>query len=134
MIGFVRPKLISLSDTTSQVKVSLRRSTKNHLGSMYFGSMMVGAELAAGVFVLSWMSLNKEKFSFVFSKADGDFILRAETDIIFHCENGLEVFELFDLSRETGERQSGKLNVYATNTLNEKVATFSFTLSVRVRN
>lgn len=134
MIGFVRPKLKSLSDTTSEILVPFRRRSKNHLGSMYFGAMMVGAELSAGVFVLQWMSQNKNKFSFVFSHAEGDFNRRAESDIVFRCEDGSEVLRLFDLSRETGERQATTLHVSAYDSNKDQVATFSFTLSVRVKN
>lgn len=132
VIGFVGPKLLELTDSTSEIKLKLRRRTKNHLGSMYFGAMMVGAELAAGVFVLNWMSRNKDKFTFVFSHAEGDFNRRAESDVIFRCGNGSEVLELFEKSRLTGERQSIKLDVAGIDSIGQQVAHFKFTLSVRV--
>ncbi|HLV40710.1 MAG TPA: hypothetical protein VKY37_00395, partial [Brumimicrobium sp.] len=38
MIAFVRPKLMLLDENKSQVRIKLKRRTKNHLKSMYFGS------------------------------------------------------------------------------------------------
>ena len=48
VIGYVAPKLLELDDNTVKVKIRLRRRTKNHLNSMYFGVLAVGADLAAG--------------------------------------------------------------------------------------
>jgi len=44
LIGYVNPKLIKLTDKSMVVKIPLRRKTKNHLGSMYFGALGIGAD------------------------------------------------------------------------------------------
>ena len=46
LIGFINPKLVELTDKRMVVRVPLRRKTKNHLGSMYFGALSIGADLA----------------------------------------------------------------------------------------
>ena len=49
VIGFVKPKLLVLNDTDVEVKIRLRRRSKNHLNSMYFGALAIGADVAAGI-------------------------------------------------------------------------------------
>ena len=46
MIRFTNPKLLAIDDNSVRVKIKLRRRTKNHLNSMYFGALSVGADIA----------------------------------------------------------------------------------------
>ena len=50
MIGYTGLKLIEITDATTKVKIKLKRRTKNHLNSMYFGALAIGAD-GAGVVV-----------------------------------------------------------------------------------
>ena len=43
LIGYVRPRLVNLDDNVAVVKIKLRRRTRNHLHSMYFGALAIGA-------------------------------------------------------------------------------------------
>ena len=49
IIGFVKPQLLVLNENESHVRIKIRRRTKNHLNSMYFGALAVGADVAAGL-------------------------------------------------------------------------------------
>ena len=51
IIGFTRPKLITIDEENISVKIKLNRRTKNHLNSMYFGALAVGADIAGGIHV-----------------------------------------------------------------------------------
>ena len=51
IIGFVRPRLEEINDETVKVKIKLNRKSKNHLNSMYFGALSVGADIAGGIHV-----------------------------------------------------------------------------------
>src|SRR5690554_7252388 len=64
MIAFTRPKLMLLDDNSSQVRIKLRRRTKNHLKSMYFGSLAVGADIAAGLHAFYFAEESGVKVSF----------------------------------------------------------------------
>ena len=46
LIGICEPKVIELSHTRCIVMLPLTETTKNHLNSMYFGALAVGADLA----------------------------------------------------------------------------------------
>ena len=49
MIRYTKPKLLMINDDDVRVKIKLRRRTKNHLNSMYFGALSVGADIAGGI-------------------------------------------------------------------------------------
>ncbi len=132
IIGFVHPKLQEISTTTSIVSVSLRRRTRNHLNSMYLGALVVGAEVAAGIFVFYWGEQLKQKYSFVFQAAASEYLKRADSKVRFVCNDGELLKELFRKSAESGERVSETVLVEAFNVDNELVAKFQFTISLKV--
>ena len=132
MVGFVRPKLISIDENQVRVKINLRRRTKNHLNSMYFGALAVGADVAGGIHVFYFAELSNLKVSFAFKGMKADFIKRAESDIVFESNEGQLVQKAIKLSEETGERVNETINVLALDQNQEIVATFEMIVSVKV--
>lgn len=52
---------VSVTEITKErmvVRIPLRRRTKNHLGSMYFGALCAGADCAAGAFAMHLINSN----------------------------------------------------------------------------
>jgi hypothetical protein len=60
LIGYTSPKLISIDSQSVQVKIKLRRRTKNHLSSMYFGALAVGADIAGGIQVFYFSKFHQK--------------------------------------------------------------------------
>jgi len=133
IIGFVKPKLLVLNDNESQVRIKIRRRTKNHLSSMYFGALAVGADVAAGLHAFYFAESMGYKVSFAFKSFSGEFIKRAETDVIFKINQGELVRKAIEKSAETGERINQEIDVIATSTNDEEVATFKMVVSVKVK-
>ncbi len=77
MIGYVRPRLIEINDTDVVVKIRLRRRTKNHLKSMYFGVLAVGADVTAGLHAFYFCDELNVRPSFAFKAMKSEFIKRA---------------------------------------------------------
>ena len=48
MLFYCRPRIVALDDEKVEIRLPLRRRTKNHLNSMYFGALAVGADVAGG--------------------------------------------------------------------------------------
>ena len=61
MIAYVRPKLLSIDENSVRVRIRLRRKTKNHLNSMYFGALAVGADIAGGIQVFYFSKVMDQK-------------------------------------------------------------------------
>jgi len=133
MIGFVRPKLLLLNDTDVEVRIRLRRGTKNHLKSMYFGALAVGADVAAGIHTFYFAEKLGKKVSFAFKGMNAEFLKRAESDIIFKCNQG----DLIRRAIEKSEKEQIRINetvvVNAIDNQGEVVAKFDMIVSVRVK-
>ena len=132
LIGFVRPKLLRLNDDEVELKIKLRRRSRNHLNSMYFGALAVGADVAAGVHAFYYAAKMGRKVSFAFKGIQGEFIKRAESDVIFKTNQGKLVKEAIDKSYKNQERVNETITIAAVNSADEVVATFDMVISVRV--
>lgn len=133
IIGFVKPRLVKLDDTEAAIRIRLRRRTKNHLNSMYFGALAVGADVAAGLHAFYFAEKMGKKVSFAFKGMNAEFLMRAESNIVFTSEDGSKVNDAMKRSLELGERINEPINVIAKNSSNEVVATFEMIVSVRVK-
>lgn len=133
MLGFVRPKIIQLDDNEVHIKIKLRRRSKNHLNSMYFGALAVGADVAAGIHAFYFAEKMGNKVALAFKGIKGEFLMRAESDITFVSKQGELVQSVMAQSFERQERINQSIEVHAYNTDGELVALFEMGLSVRVK-
>jgi acyl-coenzyme A thioesterase PaaI-like protein len=134
LIAYVRPKLMRLDEETCQVRIKLRRRTKNHLKSMYFGSLAVGADVAAGLHAFYFAENSGVKVSFAFKAVKAEFLMRAMTNVIFESKDGALVEKAFQEAMETKERVNQWVKVEVKNTDNEVVAVFNMEISVKVKS
>ena len=100
---------------------------------MYFGALCVGADIASGIHVFYFAEELNEKVSFAFKSIDGQFLKRAESDVIFSCDQGQKIKEIILQSKQSGERVNDEIDVVAKNASDEVVATFKMGVSVRVK-
>jgi len=133
MIGFVAPQLIEIDDQKVKVKIKLNRKKKNHLNSMYFGALAVGADIAGGIHTFYYAEKLKIKLSFAFKDMKADFIKRAESDVIFESNGGEKIQEMIDQSIQTKSRINETMMVIAYNSTQEIVATFEMGVSLKVK-
>lgn len=133
MIGYVRPRLVEINDNDVVVKIRLRRRTKNHLKSMYFGVLAVGADVTAGLHAFYFCDELNVRPSFAFKAMKSEFIKRAETDVIFTCNEGALVREQVLKAIQTNERQNHWVNVTAKDLNGDIVALFEMEISVKIK-
>ena len=114
MLGYTAPKLIELNNNKAKVKIKLKRRTKNHLKSMYFGALAVGADVAGGIHAFYFANMHNKKVSFAFKGMSCEFIKRAESDCTFISEDGKKVEAAILKSIATGDRvnETTKVEVY----------------------
>ena len=113
LIFYCRPKVVSISDTRLEVKIKLNRRTRNHLNSMYFGVLSVGADVTGGFLAMEYIRASKSKISLIFKDFHADFLKRAEGDVHFKCNDGIKIKELISKVTSTGNRHSMPINVTA---------------------
>lgn len=132
LIGYLKPKLVVLNDETVQVKIRFRRRSKNHLNSMYFGALAVGADVSGGIHAFYFSKKHNKKVSFAFKSMKAEFLKRAESDVIFECNEGKTIEKIVLDSFARQERINHVVKVEAKNTSNEVVALFEMEISVKV--
>jgi hypothetical protein len=135
MIGYLRPKIIKLNDKDIIVRIRLNRRSRNHLNSMYFGALSVGADIAGGLHAFYHADQNKNNILLAFKSFQAQFLKRPESDVYFVCNEGEQVKQMLVDSTQAGERVNKPIHIHAyTNYLHEpeEVAQFTLELSVKV--
>ena len=134
MLLFGGPTVRALDDAGCAVEIPLGLRTKNHLGSMYFGSLCAGADLAAGLNAAKLIFTKHRSVKLVFADVKAEFHKRADGDVVFRTTQGREIREAVERADATGERVTVPVNVVATVPRkygDEPVATFTMGLSLK---
>ncbi|MGV3001740.1 PaaI family thioesterase [Vibrio sp.] len=135
MIGYCQPEILKLTDESVEIKIPLNKETQNHLHSMYFGALAVGADAAGGFLAISKSEQMGKKISLAFKAVNAEFLARPEADVVFVCNDGKLIDQMLAETIETGERVNQPVRITALcPSLNDDkpMAEFELTLSVKV--
>lgn len=135
LIGYVKPRLITLNDQEIVIKLKLNRRSKNHLNSMYFGALAIGADLAGGLYGFYYAERAKVNLSLAFKSFQAQFLSRPESDVFFVCKMGDHVNKMIMDSQKSKQRVNQPIDVIAyTQYLQQpkEVARFVLELSLKV--
>jgi acyl-coenzyme A thioesterase PaaI-like protein len=135
LLFYIRVSVTEANLQRIVVRIPLRRRTRNHLGSMYFGVLCAGADCAAGALAMSRIRQQPDQISLIFKDFTAEFLKRAEGDEDFCCSQGDEIAELVAEARDSGRRVERQVEVLATvpSLSEEPVARFKLTLSLKKR-
>ena len=137
LLASVRPSVVELSETRCVIKVPLRRWSKNHLGSMYFGALAIGADCAGGLLAMDQIKRSGGGVSLVFKAFQAQFLKRPESDVYFICEEGLAIRDQVRRTLDSEERITEPMHIQAAVKLPdgsfEPVAEFTLELSLKRR-
>ncbi|HEY8280224.1 MAG TPA: DUF4442 domain-containing protein [Bdellovibrionota bacterium] len=130
----VQPTIIELSDERAIVKVKLNRWTRNHWGSMYFGTLAIGADCAVAMTAMHHIwHLKAQNVQLIFKDFSANFLKRPDGHVLFICDEGLKAKKLVEKARDSDERQNLTLKAKAVleDSPDEPVAEFTLTLSLK---
>lgn len=134
LIWFVSPSVLEVGIERTEIVIPLTRRTRNHLKSMYFGTLAIGADLAGGVLFMNLMAEAGLKASFVFKDMSAQFLKRADGDVHFISLSGKDVQALIERVKTSPDRQEATVVINATVPKkygDDPVAIFKLTLSVK---
>ena len=135
LLWLVRPKILELSPERCVVKIPLNWITRRRdIHAMYLGTLCMGADVAAGLIAFHLVMQKKSRVNFIFKDIRGEFLKRAEGDVVFANNDGPLVQDLVRRALESDERQEATVHVTATVPAklgDEPVAKFELTLSVK---
>lgn len=137
LLAFVAPKVEVYDGKRCVISIPLGYRTKNHVNSMYFGALGIGAELSIAAAAVFAIRDKKKRIDFIFKDFKCDFLKRADGDVHFICDEIDEVLKLVDQAAESDERLEKKLKGYAivpANKTNEPILQYELTLSMKNRS
>jgi len=137
LLFLVGPSVIRLSKKACEIKIPLNYLTKNHLGSMYFGVLAVGADCAGGMIAMEAIKASKKKVSLIFKDFKAEFFKRAESTVHFTCSDGDAIQKQVQATVRSKKRVNSTVEVIATTPKvsgDEPVAKFWLTLSLKCRD
>ncbi|HKY63358.1 MAG TPA: DUF4442 domain-containing protein [bacterium] len=133
----VRPTILRLNRELCEIRIPLNYWTRNHLKSMYFGTLAIGADCAGGLLAQEAIRKSGKDVVLIFKDFHADFLKRAEHDVHFTCKDGLKIEKQVKETVQSGERTNQTLTIVATTpkvTGDEPVAKFLLTLSLKLKS
>ncbi len=134
LIFLVSPSVVKLTSKICEIRIPLTWITRNHLGSMYFGVLTMGADIAGGLIAMETIRASKKSVALIFKDFKADFLRRPEADVHFTCCEGELIRKLVHQTLKTNERVNRTVHVVATTPSvsgDEPVARFELTLSLK---
>jgi acyl-coenzyme A thioesterase PaaI-like protein len=136
LLFLANPSVISLSSEECVIQIPFKKRNKNHLGSLYFGALCIGADAAGGMIAMKvFDTLKDAKGSLIFKDFQAKFLKRAEGDTVFTCKDGPAIQAAVQKAYESSERVDLPVHVTATVPAlsPDAVAEFVLTLSLKVK-
>jgi acyl-coenzyme A thioesterase PaaI-like protein len=133
---FLGPRVERIDEEGCVVKIPFGWRSRNHVGSMYFGALCAGADLAGGLPAARLIWARHRKVSLVFADIRGEFLKRADGDVHFTCQDGRAVAEAVRQADASGERVTMPVSIVCTvpdKYGDEPVARFTLGLSLKRR-
>ena len=138
MLFLASPRVVEINERRCVVRVPLNwRTRRRDIKAMYLGVLCMGADVAAGLIAFDLVRKQKARVSFIFKDIRGEFLKRAEGDVLFTNEDGPVIVDLLRKTMESGEREEATVHVTATvpdKLGDEPVARFELTLSLKRRS
>ena len=133
---FLGPRVEVLDEERCAVSIRLRWRSRNHVGSMYFGALCAGADLAGGLAAARHIRDHHPRVSLIFADVRGEFLKRADGDVWFSCADVRRIAAAVESADATGERVTLPVEIVATVPSrygDEPVARFTLGLSLKRR-
>jgi acyl-coenzyme A thioesterase PaaI-like protein len=97
----LKVRVREVTDRRSVLTMPLRRRTKNHVGSIYFGAQMTLADLAAGVLVFS--KFPPGPYGALINRVEADFLAKAKGSLRCVCELPDDTYDTLESVRTSSE-------------------------------
>ena len=129
LAGGMGMKVEKLDDQSAVMRLPLKRRTRNHVGSIYFGAMATAAEITMGLYV--FRRYVPGPYGVLVTRAEFDFMAKAKTDVRATCAPGPELFERVDAALALEGKASDWVDVELTDMTGKAVVRARFQIAVR---
>ncbi len=127
-------RVTGISENEAMAAVRHKWINQNPFKSLYWATQGMAAELVTGLLVMKKIKDSKKKISMLVVHQEGDFFKKATGLITFNCDQGERIDEAIRKTVETGEGQTFQLEAAGFNEQYEKVSSFEFTWSIKLKS
>ncbi|OGQ08329.1 MAG: hypothetical protein A3G32_07495 [Deltaproteobacteria bacterium RIFCSPLOWO2_12_FULL_40_28] len=134
LLSYCKPWVVKLEPNYCEAVIPLNKRTRNHVKSLYFGALAIGADMAAGAFLMDTIRRSGQKVGFIFKDFTADFLKLAKSDVHFICTEGKKVRAVVQKTIQTKKRANTTVNIIAKcpkASGDDIVARFTLTISVK---
>lgn len=135
-VALANPKLVHLDSKTCQIQINTSRIKQNHLRSMYFAVLLIGAEVSIGVPTTIFIREIGLQVDHIFKDMWCEFKKRATDDVIFQCNEVDKVKSTIAAAASSPERQEATISGFSylkSDPNKTSIMNFRLTLSVKKR-
>lgn len=135
MVFFVRPRLVQYDEHQCTIRIKKTFKTRNHINSMYFGALAVGAELSIAVPAVFMIKASKQKVEIVFKAFDCEFLKKAHEDVYFKFNDVSAVRTLLETTIKTKERvtQTFEAHAFLASHPDEPIMAYRLTMALKAK-
>ena len=126
-------RFLSVSDDSAKTTVSLSWFNQNPFRSIFWAVLGMAAELSTGILLMKAIKNNEVKASMLVTQNQGFFYKKAVGKIIFTCEVGDRIKQLFEQLIQDNEPKKIELVSNGHNEQGELVCTFKFEWSLKLK-
>jgi len=127
-------KIIEVNDEKAVVSIPYKFLNKNPFQSIYFAALSMAAELSTGVLAMAAISEKSIPISMLVVEMESRFLKKAQTKIVFTCQQGFEIKQAVDKCLESGAGQTVKVLSKGTDISGAEVAEFYFTWTFKPKS
>ena len=136
LVLFLRPRVCRVSEHCLALRIRLNRRTRNHYGSMYFGALVIGAELIPGILSIVLAEKLGKRVSLLTTCIKAEFTKQATGDVIFTCSEGVVIEQHILASAAQNRPKVADIRVFAHRDSaqgGEAIAMFWFSVRIRAK-
>ena len=100
---------------------------------MFWAVQGMAAELSTGLLCIDSIKKSKHTISMLVIEQKGQFFKKAKGKIIFSCTQGMDIKDIIQKAIDTKESQTVTLKSDGINEAGDKVSSFEFVWSFKVR-
>ena len=131
---FCGVRLKYLDSLKSTVSINHSWFNKNPFKSIFWAAQGMAAELTTGSLIKNIIKESGLNVSYLVVENKSSFYKKATGKIIFECNQGKELQDLFNLFNQDNNNATIELKSVGVDSNNIKVSEFSFTWSLKVRS
>ncbi len=127
-------RVTGISENEAMASVRHQWINQNPFKSLYWATQGMAAELVTGLLVMKKIRDSRKKISMLVVHQEGDFFKKATGRITFTCDQGEQIDQAIERTVNSGEGQTFELLAEGFNEEYEKVCSFTFTWSIKLKS